>query len=124
MHHELFIINLTSSESVIESVPKLRILGGHGAYPGQFPYHVSIQKRLYGNANFSHICGGSIIDEKWILTAAHCLLATGFTPSNKHTIKVKAGRFDISKDYEDGEQVAKIHKIFQHDSFDRSNDSP
>ncbi|XP_015186215.1 PREDICTED: chymotrypsin-1-like [Polistes dominula] len=44
-----------------------RVIGGKDADDNAFPYHVSI--RLYG----FHICGGSIITDQWILTAAHCL---------------------------------------------------
>lgn len=47
--------------------PSPLIIGGNEAKDGQFPYMVSL--RLYG----SHMCGGSIISDHWILTAAHCL---------------------------------------------------
>ena len=96
----------------------LRIIGGHDANPGQFPYHVSLQKYLYPLVKDSHTCGGSIIDESWILTAAHCFIDIGvLVPSNKDTMKIKAGRHDISKDHEVGEQVIEIDKIITHDSF-------
>lgn len=44
-----------------------RIVGGTSARDGQYPYLVSIRNRGV------HDCGGAIIDEYWILTAAHCL---------------------------------------------------
>nr|XP_033342116.1 chymotrypsin-2-like [Megalopta genalis] len=44
-----------------------RIVGGHNATPGKFPYEACILKRSY------FICGGSIISENLILTAAHCI---------------------------------------------------
>lgn len=44
-----------------------RIVGGADATPGQFPYQVSLRIKD------SHTCGGSIIDNQWILTAAHCV---------------------------------------------------
>ncbi|KAF2883772.1 hypothetical protein ILUMI_22404 [Ignelater luminosus] len=44
-----------------------RIIGGHSAAEGQFPYQVSIR------VNGKHECGGSIISSFWILTAAHCV---------------------------------------------------
>lgn len=44
-----------------------RIFGGQNATEGQFPHQVSLK---YYN---KHTCGGSILNEKWILTAAHCI---------------------------------------------------
>ncbi|CAF0980764.1 unnamed protein product [Adineta ricciae] len=44
-----------------------RIIRGHLAKPGQLPYQVSI------NNNGDHFCGGALIHEKWVLSAAHCL---------------------------------------------------
>uniref|UniRef100_A0A1L8EJ55 Putative serine protease 53-like protein n=1 Tax=Haematobia irritans TaxID=7368 RepID=A0A1L8EJ55_HAEIR len=45
-----------------------RILGGHLARPGQFPYQVSL---LLQN---THNCGGTIISSKYVVTAAHCVV--------------------------------------------------
>ncbi|XP_047407227.1 plasma kallikrein [Sciurus carolinensis] len=46
-----------------------RIVGGTNSSLGEWPWQVSLQVKL---TTRSHLCGGSIIGNQWILTAAHC----------------------------------------------------
>lgn len=47
-----------------------RIVGGTKAEPGEFPYQVRLNIR---SRRGSSLCGGVIIDQRHILTAAHCM---------------------------------------------------
>lgn len=46
------------------------VVGGVNALPGEFPFIISIQWVILGSS--THVCGGSILNNIWILTAAHC----------------------------------------------------
>ncbi|OQV20011.1 putative Chymotrypsinogen 2 [Hypsibius exemplaris] len=53
-----------------------RIVGGTVATPHSWPWQVAMT-----TASGSQICGGSIIDNNWILTAAHCCKAFSESPT-------------------------------------------
>jgi len=47
-----------------------RIMGGQDAVPHSYPWMVSLAKRSLNNL---HLCGGVLITQRHVLTAAHCL---------------------------------------------------
>ena len=51
------------------------IIGGVPAEQGEFPWQIS-QRRGTLETPGSHMCGGSIGSEKYIITAAHCKFRT------------------------------------------------
>lgn len=50
-----------------QHISPVRVIGGSDAQEGQFPYQVSLRVRGL------HVCGGTIISNDFILTAAHCV---------------------------------------------------
>ncbi|KAL6095103.1 uncharacterized protein ACO6RY_16370 [Pungitius sinensis] len=63
-----------------------RIVGGQNAPLGAWPWQVDIQSRGV------HVCGGSIITESWILSAAHCFP----NPSDVFSYTIYAGRYQLN----------------------------
>ena len=47
-----------------------RIMGGQDAVPHSYPWMVSLAKRSLNNI---HICGGTLITRRHVLSAAHCM---------------------------------------------------
>ncbi|NXJ10352.1 TMPS4 protease, partial [Odontophorus gujanensis] len=80
-----------------ESVRAPRVLGGRPAAIEAWPWQVSLRYRG------EHICGGSIIDPRWILTASHCFRNNPIIPS----WRVKAGSDVLS-----GPATLTVEKVF------------
>ena len=56
-----------------ESGIDAKIIGGSYPQPYEWPWLVSIQY-LGDDSNWHHTCGGNLIDEQWVVTAAHCVM--------------------------------------------------
>lgn len=53
-----------------------QIIGGQTASLGQFPWQVAIVGSL-SDPYQTQFCGGALLDEKWVITAAHCVFDLG-----------------------------------------------
>ena len=45
-----------------------RIIKGTESQFGEYPWKVQLRKR-----NGRHICGAALVNNKWVVTAAHCI---------------------------------------------------
>lgn len=72
----LFCVAITITAVLADTTSNF-IIGGQQARLGQFPHLVAIRK-----TNNSPQCGGCILNERWILTAAHCTQGQFSRPNN------------------------------------------
>ncbi len=53
------------------------IVGGGLASAGEYPWQVALISSGYSNPYNGQFCGGSLIDEEWVLSAGHCVEDNG-----------------------------------------------
>ena len=53
--------------------PHTRIVGGTAAIPNSWPWQAMLMYQK-SNGGWSQFCGGSLVTNEWVLTAAHCVV--------------------------------------------------
>ncbi|XP_016301898.1 coagulation factor IX-like isoform X3 [Sinocyclocheilus anshuiensis] len=90
------------------SAPKSRIVGGNPALPGEIPWQVALVAR----STHQIFCGGSILNQLWVITAAHCLVGT-----QNASFYIRVGEHDVSKT-EGTEQNLNVTRFISHPRYD------
>ncbi|KAM5239785.1 LOW QUALITY PROTEIN: granzyme B-like [Hipposideros larvatus] len=85
------------------------IIGGHEAKPHSRPYMAYIQ--FLDNKNKKNMCGGVLVRENFVLTAAHC---------NGRSIRVTLGAHNI-KEQEKTQQVCQVTRAVPNPDYNPKN---
>lgn len=95
-----------------------RIIGGDIATPKAWPWFalIFIQRKPNGRRNAE--CGGTLISERYVLTAAHCILDQGSTnPMAANKVTVRLGEDDLRNKTGEELELA-VAKIIGHPDFE------
>jgi secreted trypsin-like serine protease len=90
--------------------PGPRIVGGTEATPGQIPWQVLVRPAGY-------LCGGSLVDVRYVITAAHCVVDDAGAPISPAQITITVG--EHTRGVSDGyEQERTADALYVHPSYD------
>lgn len=109
---------VSSTSSVSAQLPvtggavDARIVGGTAAQLGSWPWQVRLN---ITTAQGSFLCGGTLVSDQWVLTAAHCIDNAGVTVSPS-SVTVRAG--SLQKD--SGGVVLGVSSIVKHHAYEPS----
>uniref|UniRef100_A0A4W2D7A2 trypsin n=1 Tax=Bos indicus x Bos taurus TaxID=30522 RepID=A0A4W2D7A2_BOBOX len=98
--HPLLILAFVGAAVAFPSDDDDKIVGGYTCAENSVPYQVSL------NAGY-HFCGGSLINDQWVVSAAHCY---------QYHIQVRLGEYNIDV-LEGGEQFIDASKIIRHPKY-------
>jgi len=98
-----------SNRSTTEPELQDKIVKGRKTRPGEYPYAVAMMNRG------RQFCGGSLINQNTILTAAHCV--QHMTANDVKNLRVQIGDWDIYKTNDVKHEVRAVRAVKYHKGF-------
>ena len=97
-----------------------RVIGGEVAAEGAWPWQVAMMVAGAPVGVDSQFCGGSLVLDEWVLTAAHCVVMMddmGVYALQPQDIAILAGTNELSPGKGD---LIPVEAIYTHPSYDRT----
>ncbi|XP_055612238.1 coagulation factor XI-like [Uranotaenia lowii] len=109
-----FLLSISAAEQFICGIPKVHkrptIKGGSSVNSGDWPWHSAVYHK--DRHSFRYVCGGTLISEEFVITAAHCLFNVDNNQRlNGNRIFVRLGVYNLDEISEETKQfpVQRIH---------------
>ena len=106
--------SISSMAAQMQSLAKLvnpSIVGGTPAQSGAWPWQVRLSVTTQQG---TFLCGGSLISDQWVLTAAHCVEDGDGSTLSPASFKVRAGSLQIDS----GGVVTSVSRVVKHPAYE------
>ncbi|XP_062551185.1 transmembrane protease serine 9-like [Armigeres subalbatus] len=94
------------------------ITSGQSTWPGQFPWHAALFRTK--GLGSEYICGGFIVTDRIVLTAAHCATATNGYQIAPSSVSVRLGLFELLS-MTKNTQEHRVERIYRHHDYNASS---
>lgn len=117
----VFLLIATTVTSKPQRRYATRIVGGKRTSIARHPYIIAIINSNRQDESNDCFCGGSILSQSWVLTAAHCLFTSMNTYHKPYKVSIIAGSTNCFNLMNEKYQIVPIVRYYAHPLYDMNN---